>query len=476
MASRRALKNWRVRSRLLLLITIPTLTAVVLGGTRIVSSVQSALTFQRIEQLAKLSSGVTTLSGKLEDERDQTVLYIAQNLVNAKTTPAQLAAVKNQYALAARWVVTVRSQVDAIGSTFPAQVQRDAAKIRGVLAGLPDLRSQSILPKATVTGVIGAYASRIGSLLDLDQDIALGSGDPDLANNVRALGVISHMEEETSEQRAALGAGQTENTFGPNVLTVLVTAQAETQSDLPEFEDAATAQERALYARTVTGPQVNGADTIEDHAIQLGQSFRNLNDQLVNSGVTPQQWVSAETTKLNDMRVVERTIVAAAVDRANALRRSAIIESIVIGAAVTIVLGLALILTSLVGRSMVRPLRRLRAGALEIAGLQLPETVRRMSESDGSGSPLTVEPIDVDSADEIGEVARAFDQVHREALRLAANEAALRGNVNAMFVNLSRRSQSLVERQIRRAGAGRAGRRAPGQPVPDGPPRHPHAP
>ena len=55
----------------------------------------------------------------------------------------------------------------------------------------------------------------------------------------------------------------------------------------------------------------------------------------------------------------------------------------------------------------------------------------------------------MNSSDEIGEVARAFDQVHREALRLAANEAALRGNVNAMFVNLSRRSQTLVERQIR---------------------------
>jgi hypothetical protein len=71
-----------------------------------------------------------------------------------------------------------------------------------------------------------------------------------------------------------------------------------------------------------------------------------------------------------------------------------------------------------------------------------------MSEADGEEVPLDVEPIDVDSADEIGEVARAFDQVHREALRLASNEAALRGNVNAMFVNLSRRSQSLVERQI----------------------------
>ncbi len=114
-----------------------------------------------------------------------------------------------------------------------------------------------------------------------------------------------------------------------------------------------------------------------------------------------------------------------------------------------IVLLLALVLTTVVGRSMVRPLRRLRSGALEVAGVRLPETVRRMSDSDGAGVPLEVEPIDVDSSDEIGEVARAFDQVHREALRLAANEAALRGNVNAMFVNLSRRSQSLVERQIR---------------------------
>ena len=106
-------------------------------------------------------------------------------------------------------------------------------------------------------------------------------------------------------------------------------------------------------------------------------------------------------------------------------------------------------ITIIVARSMVRPLRKLRTGALEVAGLRLPETVRRMSETDGEGVPLEVEPIDVDSSDEIGEVARAFDQVHREALRLAANEAALRGNVNAMFVNLSRRSQSLVERQIR---------------------------
>src|SRR5262249_61258542 len=103
---------------------------------------------------------------------------------------------------------------------------------------------------------------------------------------------------------------------------------------------------------------------------------------------------------------------------------------------------LALVCPAVVGRSMVRPLRRLRAGALEVAGVRLPETVRRIDEGEGTG-PLDVEPIEVDSTDEIGEVARAFDQVHREAVRLAADEAALRGNVNAMVVNLSPRWPAL---------------------------------
>ena len=149
------------------------------------------------------------------------------------------------------------------------------------------------------------------------------------------------------------------------------------------------------------------------------------------------------------MGAVERSLVSQITARASSLRNQAVTTAIITGVVILFVLALALFFTVVVARSMVRPLRRLRAGALEVAGMRLPETVRRMSEGEGAGAPLEVEPIEVDSTDEIGEVARAFDQVHREAVRLASNEAALRGNVNAMFVNLSRRSQSLVERQIR---------------------------
>ena len=58
-------------------------------------------------------------------------------------------------------------------------------------------------------------------------------------------------------------------------------------------------------------------------------------------------------------------------------------------------------------------------------------------------------PVSMGSTDEIGEVARAFDQVHHQAVKLAANEAVLRRSMNAIFVNLSRRSQSLLLRLVK---------------------------
>ena len=59
----------------------------------------------------------------------------------------------------------------------------------------------------------------------------------------------------------------------------------------------------------------------------------------------------------------------------------------------------------------------------------------------------------MDSADELGEVARAFDQMRIQTLRMAANEASVRDTLSTMFTNLSHRSRSLVER---RSGSSKA--------------------
>ena len=452
----RSLKNWRVRSRLLLLIIIPTLTAVVLGGTYIVSSVQNAMAYQRVERLANLSYDVTGLAAHLEDERDTTMQYIGLGLGGRLGThtkyakegaPGELATVTQAHNLTGPWLTKVEKESAAIGDSYPAQVQAEAQSMANVLQLVGPLRKAAINTDLPAVDVMNRYTTIIRDLLAIDNNIALGSGDPSLNSDVRALNLVSLIAEEASEQRGLLAFAFAQDTkWDPAALTAAQQALEEQQANVAEFNSVATPQQVALYNNTVSGSLVSLASGYELEAIQYGVDGQSLN----TVPTTTTGWYGAMSTgTVDDIRAVEQDLVAATISRSLTLHRNAITTAAVIGAAVLIVLLLALVLTTVVGRSMVRPLRRLRSGALEVAGVRLPETVRRMSDSDGAAVPLEVEPIDVDSSDEIGEVARAFDQVHREALRLAANEAALRGNVNAMFVNLSRRSQSLVERQIR---------------------------
>ncbi|HUA42108.1 MAG TPA: nitrate- and nitrite sensing domain-containing protein [Streptosporangiaceae bacterium] len=452
----RSLKNWRVRSRLLLLIIIPTLTAVILGGTYIVTSVQNAMAYQRVERLASLSYDVTGLAAHLEDERDQTMQYIGLGLGGRQGThtnntnegaPGELATVTQTQDLTNTWLTKVTKESAAIGDSYPAQVQAEAQSMANVLQLVQPLRTAAIHTDLPAVDVMTRYTTIIRDLLAIDNNIALGSGDPSLNSDVRALNLVSLIAEEASEQRGLLAFAFAQDTkWDPAALTAAQQALEEQQANVAEFNSVATPQQVALYNNTVSGSLVSLASGYELEAIQYGVDGQSLD----TVPTTTTGWYGAMSTgTVDDIRAVEQDLVAATISRAAMLHRNAITTAAVIGAAVLIVLLLALVLTTVVGRSMVRPLRRLRSGALEVAGVRLPETVRRMSDSDGAAVPLEVEPIDVDSSDEIGEVARAFDQVHREALRLAANEAALRGNVNAMFVNLSRRSQSLVERQIR---------------------------
>ena len=458
-SSPRSLKNWRVRSRLLLLITIPTLTAVALGGLRIASSVQSAAAYQRVETLAGLGTQTIGLAQNLENERDQTVYFIAlgskggrtsslstQPAVKATAQP-QLQVVKNTQNVTNGSQAQVEALLSQIGGSYAQQTRQQAASVQSALAGLPDLRDASTGTELPVLVVVQKYQQLISNVLAFNSQIAQGVADPTLSQTVVALGLVSTMKEEASEQRGLLTAALLQGRFEPGQLAALENAESAQTSSLQSFDSAANVTDRLLWNDSLNAPGsfVYLASSEEQQAIALQQSSGSL----AKDTTTADDWYGAMSNPIEvQMGSVERELSGVVTSRAATLRKSALTSAVAAGAAVILVLVIALLFTAIVGRSMIRPLRRLRAGALEVAGISLPETVRRMSETDGDDAQLDVAPIDVDSVDEIGEVARAFDQVHREALRLAANEAALRGNVNSMFVNLSRRSQSLVERQI----------------------------
>jgi signal transduction histidine kinase len=128
-------------------------------------------------------------------------------------------------------------------------------------------------------------------------------------------------------------------------------------------------------------------------------------------------------------------------DAADESQGDALIDSAITVAALLAAIFLAL----LVSRLLLDPIRRVREGALEVAQFRLPEAVRTIR---AGGDPGEIVPIDVTTHEEMGQLARAVDSLHQEAVDLAAGEAKLREQVGEMFVTLSRRSTSLINQQL----------------------------
>jgi len=452
---RSPLRNWRVRSRLLLLVLLPTVAAVFLGGFSVLSSVRSALAYQRVEQFSRLGGEITSLVQALQAEREDTIRYImmgphggGRGAARGAAAP-ELAVLAQDDRLSDALAARVRRLAGAIGPAYPALAQQEARAAVTAIGGLAALRSVAASSQIPALAVIQEYAAAIDQLIALEDEIAAGSNDAALADTVRVVGLISATKEEVSEEQAILTSALTPDLvgaaqLGPGQLTTINAAQAEQAADLAQFGLIASGAQRRAYDSALSSAQADQAQAQLQQAITLAAGGGSSTE---NPAFTDAANGSAYLVA--SLHRVEQAFMSSVTGQVTALRDRAISSALLEGLGVLLILALAFIFTVAVGRSMTRPLARLRSGALEVAGMRLPETVRRMSESGDADTPPDIEPIDVDSTDEIGEVARAFDQVHREAVRLAANEAALRGNVNAMFVNLSRRSQSLVERQIK---------------------------
>jgi signal transduction histidine kinase len=111
---------------------------------------------------------------------------------------------------------------------------------------------------------------------------------------------------------------------------------------------------------------------------------------------------------------------------------------------------IALLVTWLASRSITRPLRSLKAQAEEMAGTRLPAAVRQILDTPPGEDVVIpeVEPIKVKTRDEVSEVAAALSEVQASAVDLAVEQAVLRRNISDSYINLGRRNQNLLTRQL----------------------------
>jgi signal transduction histidine kinase len=464
-----ALRNWSVPQRLITVIVIALVLGVVFGAQRIASAATSETVFARTTQLAVLGEQDAALAQALENERDLTAALCAASPGTVCPVPgtkldrrasALRAKLVRAQAATNPLAIEVHSASNQIGGAFPASTQLQAAQVLSMTGLISAIRVE--VGSQTPTSAITAYSEAISDLFSLNDEITSSSGDALLSDEVRTLGSLSRSKDQVSQERAIFESALLAGSFGGGQ-QALTTAQGLDEADLSAFQTSDTTAEENDYLSELGGEKVD-TTALTDSILSVfvtNPSFSPFNayNSAIENGkqgapgvsqsVQPSLWYTSMSDTIDRTRNVEARIAASVVARSQSLEHGAFVSEVLTASVTGLLLLIVLVLTIVVARSLVDPLRRLQAEALEIASVRLPARVAELSEATDSNVSLEVEPISVQSTDEIGRVARAFDQVHREAVRLAGNEALLRGNLNAMFISLSRRSVPLIERLSR---------------------------
>ncbi|MFF3949396.1 nitrate- and nitrite sensing domain-containing protein [Streptomyces sp. NPDC001902] len=455
------MRNWRVATRLNVILLIPVMVALVFGGFRVQSSVQ---TWQDADDAVRTANAVRAAvdyANAVLNERDLSVVPLLAGDTENKDVVATRAATDQAAA-----------KFDAAVAELPVsdRLQRRVANIREGEKVLAKLRDTAFTRQLPGVQTEEKYVEVQHPLMELANELGFGTNSiASYGRTLYALELTKAAESLTRsigthllvEDRDKLVDGELKLQ-----LTAFTSYAYLQQVALEEYRGGGTdadyqrlldAQDAALEKGKEQVAQASQAAKQAGQPFKAPPSLENMikliasgqsTEQLKAQGVTAESWFGATTLAFDAYKSVEQHLANQAYNDSSDIADSARIEAIVNSAIVLVALIIAFIVAAMVARSMSNSMRRLRTAAFEVAEQRLPALVDQLSRTDPGKVDTRVQTIPITSNDEIGEVARAFDQIHREAVRLAAEQALLRGNVNAIFTNLSRRNQGLIQRQL----------------------------
>ncbi|MFJ5136389.1 nitrate- and nitrite sensing domain-containing protein [Streptomyces sp. NPDC088707] len=437
-APRHGLRPRTVRAKIVSLLMVPVVSLLALWGFATVTTAQDVARLRQLQRVdAEIREPVTAALAALQAERRAAVRQIA---APGATRAAEL---KDRIRRTDEAVDRLRlNDTHTVGDTgdLPGDVGRRVSAFVGKVAGLARLRTAATDGRADGNQVYEEYtaavsaAFAVGGALTGIQDTQQGSDArvllefgraSEMLSREDALLTVAHLTGRFSQEglRAFSGAVETRRT-----LTASATA------DLP-------AADRAAWERLAAGGDHTRLTRAEDRI--RAETPGPTAAQAVPSA----DWDDTLAAVRNGLATIETDARTAAADRSDPFAGGILTAG---GAAVTF--GLAAVAASLVisvriGRGLVVELVSLRNTALGIARGKLPDAMRRLRAGEEIDVQAETPPGPV-SQDEIGQVGEALTTVHRAALSAAVERAELASGISGVFVNLARRSQVLVHRQL----------------------------
>ncbi|MGQ4374969.1 nitrate- and nitrite sensing domain-containing protein [Streptomyces sp. SAS_267] len=427
-----------VRAKIVSLLMVPIVSLLALWAYATVSTAQDVARLRQSQRVdLTVRAPVDAAVAALQAERAEAVRYA--------TDPTELSPgdFKDLSRLTDRAVAKLRlgdHNTVADGADLPAGVAGRLAAFVADTERLRSLRAGVLERRTGWEEAYGEYTRTISTAFGVDGALTGVSG-AGLRTDARVLLEFSRAGEALAQEDAVLGGARLARTLDGERLR-LFTGAVDTRRTLT---DAAAPDlggpERTAWNDLMEGSAYDDVRAVEDKVLLARPGPKALD-------AAPEATWSIAAERVSDgMRTVEADAGRRAADAADPLGHALLTPA---GAAVLFGLGAvvaSLIISVRIGRDLVVELVGLRDSALDIARRKLPEAMRRLRAG---------EPVDVDdeapparpSEDETGQVAQALNTVHRAALSAAVERAELAGGISGVFVNLARRSQVLVHRQL----------------------------
>ncbi|MFE3024752.1 sensor histidine kinase [Nocardia tengchongensis] len=411
-----ALSNWDLRWKVTAVLAVPLLVAVVLGASRISAEFADSSRLSTATDHVGVIPAITGLSADAAQVASGQMVMLGptQSLTSDPELTQLDTAISFAEKAAARLsdLPTARSALDEMivgAKAIRAQGLAPSKSIPDTVAQVERIRGDSV---RTVESIVSTVADRTVDQSKLRLVDSLNTRWM-LFNEVAGMA-----EALRSNPKDGLKDIQISVSTERQMLAVLAHRFPDGDATIADLQRGADTR-----VQLVNGPQ----------ALAGQLPVAELKDSLVSS-INGYQSIASGATK----DIVSRVDDLSAAARSDAIRYSIIVIATILG---------ALALAVLIARAMIVPLRRLRLAALRVAEYDLGQEVSALREgADPEDVPL--EPMPVHTDEEVGQLARAVDDIHGQALRLAADQAAMRTQVNDMFETLARRSKSLVDHQL----------------------------
>ncbi|GHA91781.1 histidine kinase [Streptomyces chryseus] len=426
-----------IRRKIVALLLVPLVSLTSLWGFATV------ITGREANQLLDVAHIVEQVGYSIEDtveviqrERRQTLIYLA----DPRASDA-LAALRRERVATDEAVekIAARAEDPGVRDDLRPQAAKRLASLLEAFEGIATLRGSVESSNVTRRQALDRYNRLIDPCYSFLTTLH-ALEDVEMDKQGRALVGVTRAREMLSREDALVMSGLVAGQFDAPELREIASLAANRELLYDVNLEILPAAEREAFAGYWDSPATEPLRTAEERLITAGATTDPR-------AVTAKSWNEAATGVLDHLAREGKEAGDRYQEAVEPVAVGVLVKAGAAGVLGFLALVVSLFLSVRIGRSLIRDLSRLRKEAHEISGVRLPSVMRRLAAGEDVDVETEAPRLEFDK-NEIGQVGQALSTLQRAAVESAVKQADMRRGVSEVFVNLARRNQVLLHRQL----------------------------